>query len=633
MADDKHIHARDTRDRLIDLLGFGKTYPLRDLRVRDDRLTVPFDNTAKIPIDTSQRDVRYRLEDNRSGEPITRRQGETDVPVEAEGTGDTILLETPAIQEDVTYKILATKIERHATPDPGAPAREAYLHRTATVKVGLDVTLDARIRAPALDAGNENPRDTDPRIVFYQAGAGGATIEVEIDSSQEGVDYELVDAADEQTVLSTESVRGDLKTIVLTTRPITEDIDIRIRATKEFDPSEGRDTQVAMLDIVLPLKVRANPELPVSVAGGSILGYGRDAVIELASTQRSVQYQLYIRDIRDQELLYGEAAQAGELSVAVPGQSPVRVARPERREVWHDIERFQPAGEPRSGTGGALELRTPRLEDDSVIVIRASKHHKAGAAGDRAVSETIESAVQMQPAVLLLVQPDPAPGLAVKTRIAGAETTGTLELSGGQGGVLYELRAEPEGAALGRPAYFHKKIDGDDRRNQGIGPDDKAGIGLRVEIDFAIARDRPAGDQPDPQTTLPPAPVVDTPRLAAGTTLHAVAIKARTGARAPLTGTAVIAAVPAIRAEPAEVAAGQTSTIVVPASQTGETYQLSHGGQPAGDPRDGDGSDLKLVTPPLDSDTSFDVIVTRPGDAGIAVARVVGVMVTVVASE
>ena len=30
-----HIHVRDARDRLIDLLGIGQTYPLRDLAVRE----------------------------------------------------------------------------------------------------------------------------------------------------------------------------------------------------------------------------------------------------------------------------------------------------------------------------------------------------------------------------------------------------------------------------------------------------------------------------------------------------------------------------------------------------------------------------------------------------------------------
>lgn len=633
MADDKQLRARDSRDRLIDILGFGKTYPLRDLQVRDDRLTVPFDNSAKVPIDTTQRDVSYRLEDKRTGEPITRREGDADVPIEADGTGDTILLETPKIQEDVTYKILATKIESRNAADVAAPARAAHLHQTATVKVGLDVTLDARIRAPALDTTVETPADSDPRVVFYNASTRGTEVEVEIDSSQEGVDYELVDAANQRTILSRESVRGDLETIVLTTRPLTEDIDIRIRATKEFARSEDRDTQISMLDIVLPLKVRANPDVPASMTGTAIISHGRTAAIKLARTQRSVHYQLYIQNLRDQQFLYNEATRPDDLTLAVPGQSAVRVARPPRDELWHDLDRFQPAGEPKPGTGGALELRTPSLTDDSVVVIRASKVHKAGAAGDRAVSRTLESAIPLHPALLILVEPDRAPSLSVKTWIVGAETTGTLEVSGGQDGVLYEFRKGPRTASLGLPAFFHKKIDGDDRRNQGIGPDDKPGIGLRVGIDLAIARDWPAEDRPDGTTTLPLSPQIDTAALAAGTTLHVLAIKARTGVRTTLTSTAAITSVPAIRAEPGEVAAGQTSKILVPASQAGETYQLTRDGQALGETKSGDGTDLEFVTPTIDSNTSFDLVVARPEEAGIPVTRVVGVTVTVAPSE
>ncbi len=56
-----HIHIRDARDRLIDLLGIGQTYPLRDLTVRDEQLTVAFNTSAKVPIEPSQMDVKYQL--------------------------------------------------------------------------------------------------------------------------------------------------------------------------------------------------------------------------------------------------------------------------------------------------------------------------------------------------------------------------------------------------------------------------------------------------------------------------------------------------------------------------------------------------------------------------------------------
>ena len=42
-----HIQLRDARDRLLDLLGIGQTYPLRDLVVHDEQLTVTVNSTAK----------------------------------------------------------------------------------------------------------------------------------------------------------------------------------------------------------------------------------------------------------------------------------------------------------------------------------------------------------------------------------------------------------------------------------------------------------------------------------------------------------------------------------------------------------------------------------------------------------
>ncbi len=51
------ILLRAARDRVIDLLGLGETYPLQDTAVSADRLTVAFDTSAKINIFPGQTDV------------------------------------------------------------------------------------------------------------------------------------------------------------------------------------------------------------------------------------------------------------------------------------------------------------------------------------------------------------------------------------------------------------------------------------------------------------------------------------------------------------------------------------------------------------------------------------------------
>ncbi|MEC4677279.1 MAG: hypothetical protein VST69_00810, partial [Nitrospirota bacterium] len=176
MADDLDIPIRDARDRLIDFLGFAQTYPIQDLSILDDQLTVPFNVSAKIPIALSQEDVTYQLDDL---EDVPVQSSTGGGIIEALGTGGTLLLESPQISDDVSYQVRATKVNS---------GRFAYLHETATVKVGLDVSLQAEI----LDIGFLEPtmdylqRD-DARIVDY-----GTKVQIKLLNSQEGVDYRLV---------------------------------------------------------------------------------------------------------------------------------------------------------------------------------------------------------------------------------------------------------------------------------------------------------------------------------------------------------------------------------------------------------------------------------------------------------
>jgi len=112
-----------------------------------------------------------------------------------------------------------------------------------------------------------------------------------------------------QTVLATPiqqfsfefDVLGNLDDIVLKTTPVHEDIDIRIRATKTFDPAEGREDQQSILDVVLPLKVRANTALPVAAVPSPIIAFEADATIMLENTQRSAQYRLHRYAVRDRD--------------------------------------------------------------------------------------------------------------------------------------------------------------------------------------------------------------------------------------------------------------------------------------------------------------------------------------------
>ena len=117
MSIEHHIPVRSARNRLIDLLGMGAPYPLSDLNVVADHLRVAFGSTAKVPIECAQAGVRYEL---------CGPQGET-VSKGLVGADATLTLETPAVSEDITYRVRATTVS--------SPQLQRFLDEGASVKV------------------------------------------------------------------------------------------------------------------------------------------------------------------------------------------------------------------------------------------------------------------------------------------------------------------------------------------------------------------------------------------------------------------------------------------------------------------------------------------------------------------
>ena len=86
------VPVRSARDRLIDLLGIGDTYPLTDLNVVADQLKVPFGGSAKIPIESAQVNVTYELCDPK-GQPLGSA-------FKGDGADATLVIETPRVSEE-----------------------------------------------------------------------------------------------------------------------------------------------------------------------------------------------------------------------------------------------------------------------------------------------------------------------------------------------------------------------------------------------------------------------------------------------------------------------------------------------------------------------------------------------------
>lgn len=596
------FRARATRDRLIDLLAFGETYPLRDLPIRDEHLTVPYNQPARVPIDFTQEDVEYEL----------RRDGEL-VLSPVRGNGGTIFLVTPKVVDDITYDVLARK---------RTTGREAYLQQQATVKVGLDTGLHARILgAKPLDPSIETPADEDARVVAW-----GTAVSVQVDHSQEGVDYHLVEVVGGVEKPLSPDVRGNLGDIVLVAKPATEDTVLQICATKVFDPQNPGATEKKLLVTKLRLAVRARRDLAVTVQPSAILAFGDAAAVRIDGTQVTAEYSLYVRQVPDRDYVFGPAG-PGVVGADVPGEPRVNVLRPPQRPLWEDLEGFVPVGTAVQGNGGAVSLPAGALREDSVIVVRGRKVHHFDALAEPALEAlTAPSSVQLESAALALVRPDPQPKLVLGVVVDGTKTTGTLEVSGGQPGVFYHARLAADGANLGLPAYFHKA--------DGLVPPTNKGLEqLRIEVDLAISRGpvKTATTRAELGATPPLSPLLETGPLDVTATLFFRAYKAQTRVPVALAQTALLAAAPVIDAQPAAVAAGATAKIVVHASVVGDRYQLARSGQALGAPLDGTGADLAFTTPPLAQETVFDVVVTRPAAPGLPVRRTVRVRVKIAA--
>lgn len=598
------VRLRSARDRVIDLLGFGETYPLQDLDVPDERLTVPVNSTAKLVVRSGQPDVRYKLHEP-DGTPTRPGPGTL-------GRDEGTELETPPITQDATFRIHAKKED--------FPSRAVYLHAAASVKSGLDVSLRARILAQVVPVAGASTANEHPRIVDF-----GTPLDVEIDDSQEGVDYHLVREATGggSEVRLSPDVRGDLGTIVLTSQPIPEDTVFRIRATKTFDASDSRPTQTRLLETALPLFVRANPDVEVTVAPSSVVDFGASARIAIAGSQSSVAYTAFVRMLADEDFAYDapDAPPPSELvSVSLPGGAEVLVRRPVSRQVWLGTGGFAAAGTAQTGTDGPLELPTGPLEEDTVVVIKAEKVHTS--------ADPIPSEVQVASPAIVLVRPDPAPELEVRISVGDTSTDGRIWVSGGDPGIFYHFRRGQTGQERTHPAYFHKHDPVKPALNKGVASE-RAGPGLRLEVDFAI----PRGDGPpagaDRTRPRPVTPMIDLGNMPVGVELYARAEKARTKIDVPVVPSALIAALPEVRADAETIAPGATARIVVVASQVGERYQLFLGGEPVRNARNGDGNDIAFVSESVDRDSTFEMVATRPTEDGIAVTRVLPIRIGV----
>ncbi|CCD92152.1 hypothetical protein BRAO375_1920032 [Bradyrhizobium sp. ORS 375] len=574
------LRLREARNRMLDALRLGETYPVRDLPVPNERLTVAFNDTAAIKVESSEKGVDYGLR-NKTGDALG---------AVVKGTGSAVVLTTPPIRDDITFTI-------HARAPSG---READLLETAGVKVGLDASL-AAILLPA-----DGPS---PRVLDYNA-----AVTVRLPASQDGVDYRLVRfaggdpahpddvaaaAQDDIVSLGNQTVRGTGGPIELPSKPLQADTEIRIRATKTFDAALARPPQTNILAIRLRVYVKANPDLVLTPEPGAIVDYQAVPKIKLAAAQSGVDYRAVIWPLPDAAFAQGAAAGPGLLAVPVPSQPDAMIRLPSLAADPSVVPQGFTLGiDWQPGGNADLRLTLPAATADSVIAIAARKAHATGTA-------SFSSWIWLRQMPAVLVRPNPRPELGVTVTLAGQASDGAMTLAGGQPGVFYTPRTNPAAGNI-LPAYVHQRSPDDPNASKGIGA-------LELEVDFAVTRE---GQPPLP-------PVVDTGAAAIGSSWTVAAMKAQSRIGIDLPNPVVIAAVPAAQLTAALIDRGGTAHVTVPASTASDSYALFQEAAPndvaIGAARDGNGQALDFASTAIANDTVL--VLSATSKAPIPVRR------------
>lgn len=579
------LACRDARDRMIELLGLGLPWPLRDLPLPAE-LVVAQGRSAAITLGFSQPGVRYELWDRDTEAPLQP-------PVAANGTGQPLELATPSILGDRTFRVRAVK----ANAAPPVGERATWLKGEIRVIEGINTSLVPVFR--------DLPRVAPEAPAAFAASLCdlGVTVRVDIPSSQNGITYDLVDRVDQaagvdQQQSRSASVSGNGGTITLTYPFAAEDRDLQVRARRTVPTASG--LQVALLTTILPLRVRADRSVPLAVVA-PVLNPGESGALQVGNgqmrAQQGVTYQLWSRRIADEEFItdpFQPPPPAPQPSLAVNGDGrTVRVARPPATADPEALAAlgFTPLTASQVGNANVLSFDLGPASGDTTWLALASKTHRLDPL-DSPTPRFGTSTVQLEQAGVLLVRPDPGVLLTL-VRWQQDATSGLWQLHGGEPGVYYLVSRD--GSPLGLEAYGHQLDARDPTIVRGLER-------LRVEVDLAIAADPlPAAARTN---GLPP-PLLDL-ALAADALADPLKVRARramTGLQSELSEPPLL-----VRVEPAAVPAGSQAKIVL-LGRAGDTYGLELDRVPVGAPQAGDGSELTLPTDPLGSTTAFTLVI------------------------
>ena len=400
---------RDGRDRLLGLLRIGLPWPLRSIPL-EEQLMVASGKTAEVKLPFSQRGVSYQLVDAASGSTV----GEA-----VEGSGEPLTLTTTAISADLTLRVLASVLPPAPVTTANGRQRSTLLVGEVRVVEGVDPSLTLRL----LDLNQAPLPPLHPQGAALLADYGQRLL-VEVAASQEGVAYEVIDNAqralqpNEQIPLSAKVIGTSGSILLELTAAAAEDRDLAVRATLEKRRGQVRAEDRQVLTMVLPLRVRANPALPLVATAPVVDAEATVAIAIGPASQASVRYQLFSRPLGDDDWRFDNPASAPELtllsgSLAGFGEQPAAAM----------------------GDGALLSLEQAIRGEGMVVAALARKEHRLSAFGDPD-SRTQISALPLRQAAVVYTRPEAQRQLLLRREPEGLQV---WSIWGGQPGVAYIL--------------------------------------------------------------------------------------------------------------------------------------------------------------------------------------------------
>jgi hypothetical protein len=551
------LRLRDRRDRLLSLLRIGLPWPLRGIPLPVQEM-VATGQTASIKLPFSQKGVRYQLVEVASGMPVGN-------PVD--GTDGPLTLTTPAIVKDLTLRVQASVLPPSPVATANGRLRSTLLVGEVVVVEGVDASLPLRL----LDAnGNSLPpllADNAALVASY-----GDELRVEVEASQEGVVYEVIDNAQrlldptEQKPLSAK-VTGTSGPIVLTlSSRAGEDLDLTVRASLKRKRGQALSEQQKVLAAVLPLRVRANPAVPlrleapvVAPNAPAVVAIGAPAGARESGSQSSVRYQLWARPLADDDWRFESPAAAAEITV-----------------IGESLAGFSDQKVGAAGNGAVLNLEQSVSGEGMVVAALARKQHRQSPSGSNN-DHQVSSEVPLRQAAVAFTQPDNQRQLLLRQEV---DNPRVWSFWGGQPGVAYSVSDDTAQPPLALAVPIPELADA---------PAGLRGIGrMRLGRDLLVA----ASDGP-PRTELLRDPAKQ-PKLAVR------ARYLRSGVQVDLERPPIL-----VWVEPPAVGRGEGAEVLIAGLAANKTGRLLRGETLLAEGRaDGDGR-LRLATGPLPGATTL----------------------------